>query len=68
MDTLARKAQGRLSKFIKKFEGDRTDSKPAGAGEVLLSGQISERDVYRYRKQRGVNLGELYCFVDSDLN
>lgn len=62
MDALSRKAQGKLSKFLKKFDGgaDDVDAVIGGDSESEFTGKISEHDVYRYRKQRGVNLGELF--------
>ena len=64
MDKLADKAQHKFSKFLRKIEGHFGESgvgagseNAMGSGEAW-SGQVSLQDVYRYRKQRGVNLGE----------
>jgi glucan 1,3-beta-glucosidase len=64
MDKFADKAHHKFSKFLKKLEdrfSESGDSASSSVSDEAWNGQISLQDVYRYRKQRGVNLGE--CIV-----
>ena len=59
MDFLAEKAQRKLNKFLNKF--DKLTGHIHDKGQTVVDaydGPISLYDIYRYRKQRGVNLGQ----------
>ncbi|KAI5122109.1 hypothetical protein M0805_002231 [Coniferiporia weirii] len=60
MDRFANKAQQTLSKLLGKHDGPSTTDH---GGKVMFENEdkpINVRDVYRFRKQRGVNLGSWF--------
>ena len=77
MSVLSRKAKNRLSVIMRRFSGDEDDFGASGSVDELAlaggiaaveePGRITERELYRYRKQRGVNLGtsslSIYTFT-----